>query len=442
MPRLIAKLFPIQKLILCCYQWLKGFCAAIEGWRRIGLRRRQGCLGLLGIVLLSSWAFPDDSVISRTSSLRFFKLLPLSKAEASPEVPVLRDSMNIDQRRREIVASLGKPARLLVGLGSTDPVDILAQQVTPDLFDVYLTGLGPTNSWRGWNKPDGEYLQMKLRDSAKVGAVPMLTVYQIATGGENNLDVLGDSKFMQMYWGDFHRLMLLLKAYNKPVLLNIEPDFWGYTLRKNPDPTTHFAHVGNVYDECGRFGNTVTAMVQCMVHQTRKHVPKARIGFPAPGFLDLINKQIPYMRKLGADQADFGVMQTGDRDAGCYEVGKPPCANSRDPIVMYWDETNTKNPNFNQHFSYASNYSRGINLPLIWWQTPLGAKSSQFGGRPFAYRDSKVHYFLTHGAQVVDAGGFGVVFSPGEKTQTELRTDGGQFKTYSKAYFSAPTPLP
>lgn len=378
----------------------------------------------------------------RTWAAKIFTLLPLATAEAANDLALSRESTNVNQKRREIVAALGKPPRLLVGLGSTDPGEILSQQVTPDIFDVYLTGLGPTNSWRGWNKPDGEYLQMKLRDAAKVGAIPMFTVYQIATGGESNMDVLGDSKFMQTYWADFHRLMVLLKAYNKPVLLNIEPDFWGYTHRKNPEPTQHFAHVGNVYEECGKFGNTVSAMVQCMIHQTRKHVPKARIGFPPSGFLDLVSKEIPYMRKLGADQADFGVMQTGDRDAGCYEVGKPPCGNTRDPIVMYWDETNTKSPNFNQHFSYAANYSRGMNLPLIWWQTPLGATSNQFGGRPFAYRDAKVHYFLTHAPQVVDAGGFGVVFSPGEKTQTELKTDGGQFRSLSKAYFSSPAALP
>jgi len=35
-----------------------------------------------------------------------------------------------------------------------------------------------------------------------------------------------------------------------------------------------------------------------------------------------------------------------------------------------------------------------------------------------------------------------VVFSPGEVTQTNITTDGGQFKTYSKAYFANPSALP
>ena len=34
------------------------------------------------------------------------------------------------------------------------------------------------------------------------------------------------------------------------------------------------------------------------------------------------------------------------------------------------------------------------------------------------------------------------VFSPGERSQTNLRTDGGQFKTLSKAYLAKPAPLP
>ena len=53
-----------------------------------------------------------------------------------------------------------------------------------------------------------------------------------------------------------------------------------------------------------------------------------------------------------------------------------------------------------------------------------------------------MRYFLTHPEQLVAAGGVGVVFSQGERNQTTLRNDGGQFKTLSKAYLARPAALP
>jgi len=58
------------------------------------------------------------------------------------------------------------------------------------------------------------------------------------------------------------------------------------------------------------------------------------------------------------------------------------------------------------------------------------------------WRDNRVRYFLSHPNELVAVGGVGVVFSPGEVTQTNITTDGGQFKTYSKAYFANPSALP
>jgi hypothetical protein len=53
-----------------------------------------------------------------------------------------------------------------------------------------------------------------------------------------------------------------------------------------------------------------------------------------------------------------------------------------------------------------------------------------------------VRYFLTHASELVTAGGVGVVFSPGESSQTNIQTDGGQFQRYSSAYLANPAALP
>ena len=117
------------------------------------------------------------------------------------------------------------------------------------------------------------------------------------------------------------------------------------------------------------------------------------------------------------------------------------CVRSGSP--WYWDETNTSHPNFHDAFTEATAWHTGIgNLPLIWWQTPLGVPSTTPGGTAEHYRDNRVRYFLTHGSELVAAGTLGVVFGAGENTQTTIATDNGQYQTLSNQYFASPTALP
>jgi hypothetical protein len=81
-------------------------------------------------------------------------------------------------------------------------------------------------------------------------------------------------------------------------------------------------------------------------------------------------------------------------------------------------------------------------LPVIWWQTPMGAPSSTRGGTDKHYRDNRVRYFLTHPAEITAVGGLGVVFSTGHTSQTNVTTDGGQFQNLSLQYLANPQPLP
>src|SRR5581483_9136321 len=74
----------------------------------------------------------------------------------------------------QVAARLGRPARLLLGLGSTAAADVQAQGIAPDLFDHYLVGVG-ANSWRSWNSPDGAFVDVFAGEAESVGAVPMYT---------------------------------------------------------------------------------------------------------------------------------------------------------------------------------------------------------------------------------------------------------------------------
>jgi len=76
----------------------------------------------------------------------------------------------------QMAGALGKPDRLLVGLGAGNSVaDIQSQGIQPDIIDTYLVGVG-SGSWTTWNSPSGSYLTMAATQAAKLGAVPMFTL--------------------------------------------------------------------------------------------------------------------------------------------------------------------------------------------------------------------------------------------------------------------------
>jgi hypothetical protein len=344
-----------------------------------------------------------------------------------------------------LAAKLGKPARLLVGLGGQSTgntvASIQSQHLTIDIYDAYL-GVG---DWTQWNSPPCDYVCVVANAADSVGAVPMYTQYQMANNGDGNLAGISDAAFMTTYWARARQLFQDLGTYGKPALVNLEPDFWGYAERQAPgsDPTQLTALV-NINPDCASLSNNVVGVAACLLAMARKYAPKAYVGFPPSTWGGNTSTDvIAFMNKVGAQNADFIVEQTLDRDAGCFEVSPQPSYCTRSGSGWYWDESNQTHPNFQDYLGVVHAYQGGIGgLPVIFWQTPEGVPSVAPGGTPYHYRDSREHYFLTHPAELTAVGGLGVVFSGGESHQTDITTDNGQFQTLHAAYLAAPAALP
>ncbi|HVT36946.1 MAG TPA: hypothetical protein VHE37_15255, partial [Nevskiaceae bacterium] len=265
------------------------------------------------------------------------------------------------------------------------------------------------------------------------------------SNGDGNLSGLDDSSFMSGYWSNVTLLFQQLASYNKPALVNLEPDFWGYAQQQAPggDPAQLAARV-SINSDCAGLPDNVVGIAQCLMRSARKYAPRAYVGFPVSEWgANASADVVAFMNRIGADQADFIVITTLDRDAGCFEVRPQPASCSRSGSGWYWDESNSTHPNFHDHLAAATSYHQGIGgLPLLWWQTPLGVPSSVPGGASGHYRDNRMHYILNHATEFVAAGGVGVVFSAGAGGQTDITTDGGQFQNLSGQYLAAPAALP
>jgi hypothetical protein len=340
---------------------------------------------------------------------------------------------------------LNRPSRLLFGLGAQGgngaTASATGQNIQPDIIETYLGGASASGDWTTWNLPKGYFVQIVAQDADSVGAVPMYTLYQMAQNGDGNLSGLNSQAFMTIYWANVKILFQQLGTYGKPALVNFEPDFWGYAeTAANDQPANLFAYV-NTNPDCASAPNNVAGIVQCLITMARKYAPQAYVGFPPSDWGTGATKVAAWMNAIGAQNADFIVGQTLDRDAGCYEASpQPSCNGTHGP--WYLDETNRTHPNYDDEMAEMATFHAKIgNLPVIMWQTPMGVPSSTPGGTISHYRDNHVHYYLTNPQQLTAAGILGVVFGTGANDQTSINTDNGEFAQLFAAYLGTPAAL-
>lgn len=361
--------------------------------------------------------------------------------------------------RLELLAKLGREARFLVGHGNDLPGEekgydfahagIYTLPAKLDIHYVYLSGLHDEQGEKGpgWPdyEPDGAFVTKIAENAAARAVLPMFTLYQAAARGEKRMDVLADQDFMTKYWYGVRLLFEKLRELDRPAMVHLEPDFWGFAqqlARSTGDVSDIAALVGAIVPECSDLAADVGGMGQCILRLGRRLAPKVAIGFHASGFgaIGRPKRVAKFLGQCGALDADFVVIDTLDRDAGCFEAGDDPyCGRSDGPV--YWDEKNERSPNFREHLEWARTIHERLGLPVLWWQIPLGVPSDVPGGTPKRYRDNRVRYFFEHTSELEEAGGFGAAFGVGAPNQTDITTDGGQFARAVTRYYEAPLPL-
>ena len=346
---------------------------------------------------------------------------------------------------RDVAIRLGRSPNFLIGMGNDLANDhgqdgAYTLGVTLDLHYAYLVGLAGQGGWPDWNA-NGTFVNI-LTDSADArGVVPMFSFYQMAAWGEANTSVLTNDAFMAPYWSGARLLFQRLAAFGKPALVHLEPDFWGFAQQQNGNPAAIPARVKAHAPECSDLPDDLTGVGRCLVRLARTIAPKAVIGFHASPWSGGTAATVAFLNAIGASQADLVVIETLDRDAGCFEAAVDPnCQRGGGP--WYWDEANATSPSFREHLAWAKAISDGVGLPLLWWQMPFGVPSDKPGGSPGHYRDNRVRYLFAHPDEFVAAGGVGAVFGTGAGNQTYITSDGGQFRSAVTGYVGKKTPLP
>ena len=334
-----------------------------------------------------------------------------------------------------IATKLGRTSHFLVGLGNHAD-DKYTVQPAIDFNYVYLVGFAGQQGWPDWDKPSGAYLTKFAADAKAHGVVPFFTVYGMAGWGDGNIWAVNDHDYMTNYWGTTKLMFQKIAEYGGPAVVHFEPDFWGYTQNQEADPAKFPAKVSAEAPDCASLANNMVGMGNCLVKLARMYAPKAVIGFQASTWAGKPADAVRYLTQIGANTADMIVVETLDRDAGCYEVGTD-AACKRQVDKPYWDDQG-----FRDHLAWAKTIGDGIGIPIMWWQMPLGVPSTSPGGTAGHYRDNRASWLFAHASEFVAAGGIGAVFGAGADHQTTLSTDGGQFQKLAAGYLASPAQLP
>jgi hypothetical protein len=312
---------------------------------------------------------------------------------------------------------------------------------------------GPGCAWWGcWQydvPPPGDYVRTFASTLAMATPpqIPMITYYQllqssgVTEGAPEVNSAANDAAFMARYFADWR--FLLKQIGGGVALLHVEPDFWGYAEQISEDATSLPAAVASANPtDCASLPNTIAGMGQCMIAMTRTYAPHALIGLHASTWstnmdislntsasLDVATqaqKTAAFLSACGESKADFVVVETSDRDAGYYQTVEMR--------QTWWDATNATLPDFHQDFAWVTALTEALSEPALWWQTPLGNAAQN--NTTNHYQDNRVDYFLAHMNELAAAHGVGAAFGAGDGNQTTPESDGGNFVTLAKAYFS------
>jgi hypothetical protein len=355
-----------------------------------------------------------------------------------------------------------------------------------DVRYQYLAGgVNTTGNWKTWQwdqLPPGQFALDYMNESAKSGYMPVLTWYQLLqsspASGANEVDKdynnLNNSSTMKAYFADFKLLMDKAKTFGKPVIIHIEPDFWGFMQMRNANPNNLSASVaGSGYADVAAYPNTVAGFAKALVGLRNKYAPNALLAYHispwSSSYGDLGSNHDPNFNVNGAAQqtgnfykqmgANFDLMfyDIADRDAALYQSWGDP--------NRWWDVNNNTYPNFNRFNQFALAVTTTTGKRGMLWQVPVGnTLYRSMNNTTHHWQDNRVQYYLgndnRHLQDLANSGLIGILFGAGDGNSTTYDDaakdgntnpapingnnltaaysddDGGHLRLQAKAYYS------
>jgi hypothetical protein len=285
------------------------------------------------------------------------------------------------------------------------------RQIAPFGFRYqYLAGgVNTGQGWATWN-PDGSFVSNYIKESVDNQVTPVFTYYMIrqsapgkdmkeADGVNANLQ---NASTMAAYFQDLELFFQRAAAFNRPVVLHVEPDMWGYLEQRTQggDASTVSVQVaGSGVAEVAGLPDTAAGFAQAVVKLRDTYAPNVLLGYHlstwGTGTDILFNKPsdervrelglqgASYYQSLGAN-FDLVFHEFSDRDAAFKQY------QYRDNGKSWW-----KQDDFNRNLLFLSTFVDSVQKRVVLWQIPFGNTRMRAMNNTWDhYQDNKVEWLL------------------------------------------------
>ncbi|WP_257453571.1 hypothetical protein [Archangium lipolyticum] len=387
---------------------------------------------------------------------------PETPGEASSDSP---STLDTQEARLAIQPSgsipTGLPARLMVGLFENNGQTWMKDSKVPwDARYRYFTK-GWVDNW-GWSARDGSFGKQFMDESAAQGFLPVIQYYQVNAepgGGEDQfLAKVQNATTMGEYFYDFKVLMQRAKEFNKPVLVLMETDGFGFLQKQTgSDPNKPAAVASSGVAELSGLPDTVAGWGLAFL-QLRKAVGANNVilGIHVSGWAsdkDIahfsvtdplqpeVDKVYNFLKPLGLGPnvtgATYDVLVTDplDRDADFF--ARPEFKQDR-----WWDPSDTASidsKSFNRHAEWLRLWNVTSGKRWVLWQLPEGNSNSPNVDNTLdadeaknlsnaGYKDNRAEYFFgdngaAHREKFANSGVIALLFGRGEGRQASHTND-------------------
>ena len=327
---------------------------------------------------------------------------------------------------------------------------------------------GWIDNW-GWTPERGLWALDYFKECQAQGFLPSVQYYQLLNDGGNDeskvYDTLKSASKMKSYFQDFKVLMQRAKEFDKPVLILLEADMFGFLgLQTNFNPQAYAAIADSGMPELAGLPNTVAGWGLAFL-QIRKSVgaSKAILGMHISAWgsgKDIayyslsdplqpeVDRVFDFLGPLGlspnatGETFDLLVGDPCDRDADYYRI---KLGEDR-----WWDQSDAAaiaSKSFNRYAAWLRLWNEKAQKRWVLWQIPLGNSNHKnvpnAGGAREGYKDNRVQYFLSdgdpsHARKFADAGVVALLFGAGQSDQATYQNDyGADGKLYLQAQAAA-----
>src|SRR5437879_11273081 len=154
----------------------------------------------------------------------------------------------------------------------------------------YLSGGVNTGSgWETWNSPPGQFAGYYMSNSAANGYFPIFSYYELlqsapssgADESDRDYNNLNNAVTMNAYYANFVLLIHQAATYGGQVIVQVEPDLWGYLEQRAAGGTAASVPAkvkGSGYADVAGIDDTVQGFAGALLHLRDKYAPNVLLA--------------------------------------------------------------------------------------------------------------------------------------------------------------------